>query len=170
MATYVTDRPDDCDCLAVIVVDEAGVALSDSRFAVSDFVLTISSTQAVYESIYLKATTYVTSVFKLDKVLVTVCGDQVITNDDPTNAFFAGIVRNQALTETWETFSLKDVFSTASSTLPKNECPVTAMQVCTDNACSTVLDAAAGFRVIPNADDSQQFSVEVNTNVVHLPE
>jgi len=101
---------------------------------------------------------------------VTVCGDQVITNDDTANAFFAGIERDQALIENWETFSLKDVFSTESSTLPTNECPVTAMQICADNACGTVLNAAAGFRVIPNADDAEQFSVEINTNIVQMPE
>ena len=123
----------------------------------------------MHESIFLKATSYVDSVFAVDKVLVTVCGDQVITNDDPDNAFFAGILRNQSLAEDWETFSLLDVFSTASTVLPTNECPVTSMRVCADDACATVLDEAAGFRVVANSADAEQFSVEINLNVVHMP-
>ena len=172
VATYQTDRPNDCDSLAVVVVTDASGATdsTDARFSVSNFELSIATDAAVYESVYLKATSYVDTVFKVDKVLVTVCGDQVITNDEPANAFFAGIVRDQALAEDWETFSLKDVFSTASATLPTNECPVTSMRVCEDDACATVFDAAAGFRVVPNADDSSQFSVEINMNVVQLPE
>ena len=68
---------------------------------------------------------------------MTVCGDQVITNDEPSNPFF-DIVRNQTLADFWETFSLKDVFSTASATLPTNECPVTSMRVCEDQDCNKV--------------------------------
>ena len=171
VATYQTDRPD-CNSLAVVVVtDASGTTDSvDARFSVSDFVLSIATDAAAYESVYLKATSYVDTVFKVDKVLVTVCGNQVISNDEPSNAFFVGIERNQALAEDWETFSLLNVFSTASNVLPTNECPVTSMRVCEDAGCATVFDAAAGFRVVPNADDSSQFSVEINMNVVHLPE
>ena len=65
VATYVTDRPDDCDCLAVVVVtDDTGATLStDATFSVSDFVLTIATDAPVHESIYLKATSYVDTVF-----------------------------------------------------------------------------------------------------------
>lgn len=122
----------------------------------------------MHESIFLKATSYVDTAFKVDKVLVTVCGDQVISKTSST--FFDGIFRNQSLAEDWETFSLLNVFSTGSATLPTNECPVTGMRVCADEACATVFNEGAGFRVIPNADDPEQFSVEINLNVVHLPE
>jgi len=171
VATYVTDRPEDCDCLGVVVVTDATGATdsTDAKFSVADFVLTIATNAAVYESIFLKATSYVDTVFAVDKVLVTVCGDQVITNDDLANAFFAGIERNQSTTEDWETFSLLNVFSTASTVLPTNECPVTSMRICADDACTTVLVEANGFRVVPNSADANQFSVEIDLNEVHMP-
>jgi hypothetical protein len=43
------------------------------------------------------------------------------------------------------------------------------MRVCADDACATVLNEAAGFRVVANSADAEQFSVEINLNVVHMP-
>ena len=170
VATYVTDRPDDCECLSVVVVTDISGATesADATYAIANFILSIATNVPKHESVFLKATSYVDTVFQVDKVLVTICGDQVISKT--SNVFFDGIFRNQSLTEDWETFSLLDVFSTASSTLPTNECPVTGMRVCADGACATVLNEAAGFRIIPNAGDADQFSVEINLNVVHLPQ
>ena len=63
--TFETDRPDDCDCLAVVLVTDISGAseLTDATFSVSSFVLTIATNEAVHESIFLKSTTYVESVF-----------------------------------------------------------------------------------------------------------
>jgi len=44
------------------------------------------------------------------------------------------------------------------------------MKVCADNACSTELLEADGFRVVPNAEDSTQFSIEIDKNIAHVPE
>jgi hypothetical protein len=60
--------------------------------------------------------TYVPTVFAVQKVLVTVCGDQVITNDDPTNAVFA-ISAEETTTSEWISFSLAGIWSTASTNL-----------------------------------------------------
>ena len=100
--------------------------------------MTIDTSAAFYGPVYMKALTYVDSVFQVDKVLVTICGDQVITNDDPTNAVFE-ITGSKTSTPAWTAFSLDGIWSTASATLPENECPVTDIQVCEDSACATVL-------------------------------
>jgi len=134
VATYATDRPDDCDCLAVVVVtDDTGATLStDATFSVSDFVLTIATDAPVHESIFLKATTYVDTVFQVDKVLVTVCGDQTIVNIDETNPVF-DINGNATDVPEWTVFSLKDIWKTTSPTFPDNECPVTNVEICEDD-------------------------------------
>jgi len=91
VATYVTDRPDDCDCLGIdLVTDDTGVTpYSETVFSEVDLTLTIDTTASFYGPLFLKAITYVDEVFQVDKVLVTICGDQTITNDDPDNEVFA---------------------------------------------------------------------------------
>lgn len=77
VATYVTDRPDDCLSTGIdLVTDDTGeTAYSDAVFSEVDLALTIDTSASFYGPIYLKALTYVVSVFQIDKVLVTVCGE-----------------------------------------------------------------------------------------------
>jgi len=77
VATYVTDRPDDCDCLGIdLVTDNTGATIySDSVFTETDLTLTIDTSAAFYGPVYLKALTYNDDVFQVDAVLVTICGD-----------------------------------------------------------------------------------------------
>jgi len=140
VATYVTDRPDDCLSTGIDVVsDDTGTApYAGAVFSEVDLTLTIDTSAAFYGPLYLKALTYVDEVFQVDKVLVTICGDQTITNADPDNAVFE-ITGLKAGTSEWTAFSLDSIWSTASSTLPENECPITDIQVCEDSACATVL-------------------------------
>ena len=93
VVTYATDRPNDCDCLGlVLVTDSSGATDStDSKYSISNFILTVSTNAAIFDSIFLKATSYVDTAFSVDKVLVSVCGNQIISNDDTSNAFFTGI-------------------------------------------------------------------------------
>ena len=91
VATYITDRPDDCLSTGIdLVTDDTGTtAYSDSVFSEVDLTLTIDTSAAFYGDVFLKSLTYVDEVFQVDKVLVTICGDQVIANVDPTNEVFA---------------------------------------------------------------------------------
>jgi len=77
VATYVTDRPDDCQSTGIdLVTDDAGTApYAGSVFSEVDFTLTIDTTAVFYGPLFMKALTYVDSVFLVDKVLVTICGD-----------------------------------------------------------------------------------------------
>jgi len=110
----------------------------------------------------MKALTYVDSVFAVDKVLVTICGDQAITNADPTNAVFE-ITGSKAEASEWTSFNLDGIWTTASATLPLNECPVTNIQVCEDDACATVLTEASGLRI---TSTNGVFSLEVDKSIV----
>jgi len=91
VATYVTDRPTDCLSTGIDLVTDIGgtTAYSGSVFSETDLTLTIDTTSAFYGPIFMKSLTYVPTVFAVDKVLVTICGDQTITNADPSNAVFA---------------------------------------------------------------------------------
>jgi len=71
----------------------------------------INTTAAFYGPVFLKALTYAPTVFKVDKVLVTVCGDQVITNADPTNPVFA-ITGNKPINSVWTSYSLAGIWRT----------------------------------------------------------
>ena len=126
VATYVTDRPDDCLSTGIdLVTDGTGTtAYSDSVFSEADLTLTIDTSAAFHGDVFMKALTYVDTVFQVDKVLVTICGDQVITNVDPTNDVFA-ISASMSQVSEWTTFSLDGIWTTESATLPLNECPVT---------------------------------------------
>ena len=77
VATYETDRPDDCNCLGIdLVTDDGGLTpYSDSVFSEVDFTLTIDTSASFNGPLYMKAITYVSEIFQVDKVLVTVCGD-----------------------------------------------------------------------------------------------
>jgi len=111
VATYVTDRPDDCDCLGLdLVTDDSGATpYAGAVFSELDLSLTIDTAAVFYGPIYLKAITYVDEVFQVDKVLVTICGDQVITNDDPTNEVFA-IDAIKTDTAEWTAYSLDGIW------------------------------------------------------------
>jgi hypothetical protein len=106
--------------------------------------------------------TYNPAVFQVDKVLVTVCGDQVITNADPTNEVFA-ITGNKPIDSTWTAFSLDGIWTTQSAALPLNECPVNDIKVCEDSACLTELEESSGLR-ITQTDGS--FALEVDKATV----
>jgi len=164
VATYVTDRPDDCDCLGIdLVTDDTGTTpYSASVFSETDLTLMIDTSTAFYGDVFLKALTYVDEVFQVDKVLVTICGDQEITNTDPTNAVFT-IDASKTQTPAWTSFSLDGIWTTESATLPLNECPVTDIQVCEDDACATVLTEESGLR-ITNTDGV--FALEVDKSVI----
>jgi len=43
------------------------------------------------------------------------------------------------------------------------------MRICSNAACDTVLVEADGFRVIPNADDAEQFSIEIELSTARIP-
>jgi len=77
VATYVTDRPDDCLSTGIDVVsDDTGTTpYTGSVFTEADFTLTIDTSAVFYGPLYMKALTYVDTVFAVDKVLVTICGD-----------------------------------------------------------------------------------------------
>ena len=64
---------------------------------------------------------------------------------------------------TWTSFSLDGIWETESATLPLNECPVTDIQVCEDNACATVLEEASGLRITETAG---VFALEVDKSVI----
>ena len=164
VATFVTDRPDDCDCLGIeLVTDAAGeTAYAGSIFSESDFTLTIDTTAVFYGDLFIKALTYVDTVFEVDKVLVTICGDQVITNADPTNAVFE-ITGATTETAAWTSFSLDGIWTTASATLPEDECPVTNILVCEDDACATELTEVSGLRI--KVTDGV-FALEIDKSVI----
>ena len=164
VAIYITDRPDDCLSTGIdLVTDDTGTtAYSDSVFSEVDLTLTIDTSAAFFGDVFLKAITYVDEVFQVDKVLVTICGDQTITNDDPTNAVFAIDAVKTDISE-WTAFSLDGIWSTASATLPENECPVTDIQVCEDDVCATVLTEDSGLRITETAG---VFSLEVDKSVI----
>ena len=65
VVTYATDRPDDCACLSVILVtDSSGDTLAtEARYSITDFILSVDTDSPAHESIYLKGTSYVNSVF-----------------------------------------------------------------------------------------------------------
>ena len=167
VTTFSTDIAT-CSATGIdLVTSSAGdTAYSGSVFSESNFVLTIDTTSSFYGSLYLKTLSYKPSVSVVDKVFVTVCGDQAITNIDTSNAVFS-ITRQQAETTTWETFSLANVFKTESSTLPENECPITEYNVCTTIDCSVKYDENFGFRF---ANSSGVVSLEINTNEVYSPQ
>ena len=157
--TYETDRPDDCDCLGVQVTDASGTLSSSPRFSTNNFVLTVATDSAFYGSIYLKATTYVASVFKIDKVLVTVCGDQTIVNIDQSNPVF-DINGNATDTQAWTVFNLKNIWKTTSATFADNECPITSVEICEDVACTTLAVEADGVRISTDANGDFQFELD----------
>ena len=101
-------------------------------FSEDTFTLTIATDAAFYGPLFLKTNTYVDSVFQVDKVLVTVCGDQTIVNIDDTNPVF-DINGNATDVSEWTVFSLKDIWKTTSPTFPDNECPVTNVEICEDD-------------------------------------
>lgn len=63
----------------------------------------------------------------------------------------------------WTAFSLAGIWTTASNTLPLNECPVSNIQVCEDDACATVLTEASGLRI---TSSNGVFSFEIDKSVV----
>jgi hypothetical protein len=126
-------------------------------------VVTIDTSSVFYGQLYLKANTFVPEVFAVDKVLVTVCGDQTITNNDPTNEVFA-ITGSKSNTASWTSFSLAGIWTTQSNTLPLNECPVTEIKVCEDNQCNTELTEASGLRITVS---NGVFSLEIDKSVVN---
>ena len=106
-------------------------------------------------------TSYIETVFTIYKIPITVCAaDQVITNDDPSNAFFS-IVRDRVTEEAnkIETFSLAGVYSTDGGSVSRNTCAITSIKVFADNQGSTELLTADGFTVVENAG---VYSVQVN--------
>jgi len=56
-------------------------------------------------------------VFIVDKIKITVCGGQTISNLDPTNEVF-NIVRDATGTTNWISFPLTTVFATSGGGLP----------------------------------------------------
>lgn len=75
--TFATDR--DPDCLSTgtsIVTDSSGsTAYSGSVFSTSAFDLIINTENSFSGVTYIKASTYVSTVFNVDKVVVLICGD-----------------------------------------------------------------------------------------------
>ena len=99
----------------------------------------------------MKTTTYLNSVFQVDKVLVTVCGDQTIVNVDSSNPVF-DINGNATDVPEWTVFSLRDIWKTTSPTFADNECPVTNVEICEDDACATLAVEADGVRITTDAN------------------
>jgi len=146
-----------------LVTDDTGTTpYAGAVFTEADFTLTIDTSAAFYGPLYVKAITYVPEVFAVDKVLVTICGDQTITNADPTNAVFT-ITGTKSGTSEWTPFSLDGIWTTASATLPLNECPVTDIQVCEDSACLTILTEVSGLRI---TSTEGVFSLEIDKSIV----
>ena len=59
-----------------------------SPITVTGSVITVDTSSSYHGAVYFKAMSYVSTVFDVDKVSLTVCGDQEITNEDPTNEVF----------------------------------------------------------------------------------
>jgi len=102
----------------------------------------------MHKSVFVKAFAYGFPLFhnSVDKILLTVCGNQVITNDDPTNAVF-NITGVKTANSVWVDYSLANIWSTESAVLPKNECPISDIKVCEDSQCNTELTPTSGLRI-----------------------
>jgi len=72
-----TDRPNDCFYTDIVLVtDSSGdTVYSGTTFTEAGGVLTIDTSAVFFGSVFLKEETYVSTVFNVDKVVVTVCGD-----------------------------------------------------------------------------------------------
>ena len=165
VTTFSTDVAT-CSATGIdLVTSSAGdTAYSGAVFSESNFVLTVATNAPFYGSLFLKTLTYRPTISNVDKVLVSICGDQVITNGDQSNAVFA-ITGSRTTTSAWTPYSLAGIWTTqgGASGLPLNECPVTDIKVCEDNACNTELTEASGLRITSNAG---VFSLEVDKSVV----
>lgn len=162
VASYITDR--DPDCLATgidLVTDETGTTnYTGVVFSENDFILTIDTSAPFYGPLFLKTTTYVSTVFQVDNVLVSVCGDQTIVNIDGSNPVFS-INGNATDVSEWTVYSLLNIWMTTSLTLPDNECPITNIEICEDEACATLAVEADGVRISTDAKGDFQLEIDI---------
>ena len=140
----------------------ASVTTVSTGVSLTNLTLTIDTSSAMFKSIYILAYAYPATNKAVDKILLTVCGDQVITNDDPTNAVFA-ISGSKTTNSVWVDYSLENIWSTASTVLPTNECPISEIKVCEDSACATELTSASGLRI---TEANGVFTLGVDKGVV----
>ena len=121
-------------------------------------ILTIDRKIPSYSAIYVRGQTQSSSVFAVLKGFVTVCGNEQITTDDPSNSVFDISLIGDLISDSWTDFDLTAIHSTQSAELPINECPVTSLIVCQDDACVTQYDS--------NSIRIAGFTLQVN---VHIP-
>ena len=96
-------------------------------------------------------------------VFILICGDEIISNIDPTNPLFTIEELGNPDVEEWRQFSLAGIYETGSAILPTNACPITSYKVCVDSMCVTEYDSGS---VRISADSS---SLEVNANIPIAP-
>ena len=95
----------------------------------------------MHQAIFIRGQTSDPTVFSVLKGFVTVCGNEQITTDDPSNPVFNINLIGDINNELWTDFNLTAIHSTQSAELPTNECPVTGFRVCEDDACVTQYDS-----------------------------
>jgi hypothetical protein len=112
VTTFSTDVAT-CSATGIDLVTDAGgaTAYSGAVFSEASFVLTVATNAAFHGPLFLKTLSYKPAVSAVNKVLVTVCGDQVITNVDQNNAVFA-ITGSKTTTAAWTPFSLAGIWTT----------------------------------------------------------
>ena len=120
-------------------------------------ILTIDRKIPTYSAIYVRGQTQSSSVFAVLKGFVTVCGNEQITTDDPSNSVFDISLIGDLISDSWTDFDLTAIHSTQSAELPTNECPVTSFRVCEDDACETQFDS--------NSIRTAGFALQVNLHV-----
>ena len=144
----------------ILTSDQAGtVLLSNSATAtISSGILSIDKSSPASMSFFIFAKTkgWKTAV---KEISVLICGDETISNIDPSNELFTIAEIGNPDAEEWRQFSLAGIYETASAILPRNACPVTSYKVCVDSMCMTEFDSTS---VRISADSS---SFEVNANI-----
>ena len=60
------------------------------------------------------------------EITVLLCGDETISNIDPTNPLFTIEELGNPDVEEWRQFSLAGIHETGSANLPTNVCPITS--------------------------------------------
>ena len=172
---WTTDIPD-CFESQLTLVDNAGAPTTDSVIFLDsnptlkdevtglvDAMLNINRTNPIYTDIFVKGQTSNSAVYSTLKGKVTVCGDEEITNIDPTNSLFSIEESGNPDAEEVLQFSLAGIYQTGSAILPTNECPVSNYRVCADSLCASEYDTGS-IRI--SADAS---FLEVNANVPIAP-
>ena len=147
-----------------LTTDQAGtVLLTNSATAtLNSGILSIDESSPASMSFFIFAKTkgWKTAV---KEISVLICGDETISNIDPTNPLFTIEELGNPDVEEWRQFSLAGIYETGSAILPTNACPITSYKVCVDSMCVTEFDSAS---VRISADSS---SLEVNANIPIAP-